>query len=145
MGFAVGETCLYCYVANDPVNFYDPNGRFVMTAAAGLALGLVIGPIIGPPIGYLIGEIRDAFRDPLPDEYDWPYDPSEIPPFDPSDYLRDPSNERIGAFCPGDDAPSQLPGPRLRDPLDPFPNFPNHPDTEQQVYVLPNPVRVPVR
>ncbi len=44
IGFAGGTTNLYGYAINDPVNFSDPNGKFVFTAtAAVVAAGAVIG------------------------------------------------------------------------------------------------------
>ncbi len=57
---------LYCYCNNDPVNYADPSGRFMISTAVavgfwiGLAIGALAGATAGGIIAYNIAEDRGA-------------------------------------------------------------------------------------
>jgi RHS repeat-associated protein len=46
IGFAGGDTNLYGYVVNDPVNFIDPNGKFLVSGFIGAGFGFVSAAIV---------------------------------------------------------------------------------------------------
>ena len=57
IGFSGGDTNLFGYVVNDPVNFVDPDGRLLATAIAGGIAGAYTGAITGLKNGNLRGAI----------------------------------------------------------------------------------------
>ena len=48
---------LYAYCGNDPVNYYDPTGHFVVTTT--MIIGLAIGAFIGAGVGFGLMVIAD--------------------------------------------------------------------------------------
>ena len=64
IGFVGGNTDLFGYVQNDPLNLTDPSGQFLATAAvgafAGGASGVITGLKTGNTIGAVLGGISGA-------------------------------------------------------------------------------------
>ena len=44
---------LYCYCYNNPVNYYDPTGHFMISTS--VLIGAIIGVVVGGAIGYGVG------------------------------------------------------------------------------------------
>jgi len=78
IGFAGGETNLYVYVGNDPVNFVDETGLQAIPVpapwwvpiGAGAAAGAMVGGVAGALVGACLGALLLTGDTPLDDSYD---------------------------------------------------------------------------
>jgi uncharacterized protein RhaS with RHS repeats len=55
IGFAAGDTDLYGYCVNDPINWTDPDGLLVVPGPTGVAGGAIVGGIGGAITGGISG------------------------------------------------------------------------------------------
>jgi RHS repeat-associated protein len=90
IGFRGGDSNLYGYAINDPVNFVDSKGYTAMAAgyASGLAGGSILPPlaVIGSGvIGWEIGSwIYDLWGNDIQDALSDPYRADNVDPLDPA-------------------------------------------------------------
>ena len=48
---------LYAYCQNDPINYYDPTGHFLISTA--VLIGAIIGAVVGAGVGFGIAAYND--------------------------------------------------------------------------------------